>query len=243
MIFTLDERASEVYEKQKYIVIDNFLNHEKAARINEALIEIKPNDKWYVYDNLFEKKIATDNLNLLPQQVRQILYELNSQEFINYLEKLTGIDGLIPDPHYRGGGAHIIPDGGFLDLHTDRSFHPKLKLYRRVNALIYFNMNYLKGYGGELELWNEDLTKLKASIEPIYNRAVIFNTDATSWHGHPKPWKSLRPRMSIATYFFTATIPEDFKANLESTNFVARPGDAPDETKDKLREERRKLRL
>ncbi len=243
--FTMDDRFHEQYQNKtpQHIVIDDFLNHERASRIEEALVDIKPNEKWYQYDSLFEKKLATDQIALMPEAIKQILYELNGQEFINYLEKLTGIDGLIPDPGLRGGGIHAIPTNGFLDIHADRSFHPKLKLYRRVNVLIYFNRNYSSIYQGQLELWNQEMTECKYSIEPTYNRAVIFNTDATSFHGHPMPWLSMKPRLSIATYYFTSTIPEDFKANLESTDFRARPQDPIDITKDALRAERRKLRL
>ncbi len=229
--------------KAKILIIDNFLNHEMASRIEESLSEIKPTDEWYQYDNLFEKKLATDKICIMPQAIKQMLYELNGQDFVKYLETLTGIDGLIPDPFLRGGGIHAIPIDGFLDLHTDRNFHPKLKLYRRVNVLLYFNRSYIPSYQGQLELWNSDLTECKYKIEPIYNRAVIFNTDATSFHGHPSKWMSTRPRMSLAAYYYTSTIPEDFKANMKSTDFRARPTDDVDPVKDKMREDRKQLRI
>ncbi len=243
--FTLDERFTSRYAQNtpNHIVIDDFLNHDKASRIEEALEETEVTKDWYKYDNLFEKKIATDNVDLMPIAIKNFLSELNSQEFIKYLEAVTGIDGLIPDPWLRGGGIHVIPRGGFLDLHADRSFHPKLKLYRRVNVLVYFNRNYSKSMGGQLELWDKDVTKCLKSIEPTFNRAVIFNTDATSFHGHPVTWNSANPRVSLATYYFTSTIPDGFEANMESTDFRSRPGDPVDTIKDALRSERRKLRL
>lgn len=245
MNFILDESHPQKYKNQNpnHIVINDFLNGEVASRIEEAFLEVKPTDKWYQYDNLFEKKLATDKLSLMPEVIRQALFHLNSQNFISYLEKLTGIEGLIPDPWLRGGGIHMIPETGFLDIHADRSFHPKLSLYRRVNVLIYFNRSYRKEHGGQFELWNSDMTKCLNLIEPTYNRAVIFNTDALSFHGHPNPWMSAKPRMSIATYYFTSTIPKDFNINNESTDFRARPGDPVDDIKDRLREERRRLRI
>lgn len=241
----MDKNFPEIYKSKtpQHIVIDDFLNHEKASRIEEAFLELKPNDKWYQYDNLFEKKLATDQVSLMPQVIKQMLFELNGQEFINYLEELTGIDGLIPDPGLRGGGIHLIPETGFLDIHADRSFHPKLELYRRVNVLIYFNRSYFKSYGGQFELWSSDMNECIKVIEPIFNRAVIFNTDALSFHGHPNPWNNSKPRMSLATYYFTSSVPNEYSPNLESTDFRRRPGDPDDPIKDKLKEGRRLLRL
>lgn len=243
--FIIDERYAIQYQANNpnYIVLDDFISHEKVARIEEAFNEIKPNDKWYAYDTPFEKKLATDKIEIMPWVIRDMLFELNSQEFVQYLETLTGIDGLIPDPWLRGGGIHIIPQGGFLDIHSDRSYHPKLGLYRRVNVLIYLNRSYMPNYGGRFELWDKDMKECITKIDPIFNRCVIFNTDAESMHGHPDPWKSNRPRMSLATYYFTKDIPENFKANLESTDFRKRPSDPDDTKKDELRIQRKKLRL
>lgn len=243
--FILDDKHPVQYKQYNpnHIVIDNFLNLEEASRIEEAFLEVKPNEKWYQYDNLFERKVATDKLTLMPEIIRQALYDLNSQVFINYLETLTGIEGLIPDPHLRGGGIHLIPETGFLDIHADRSIHPKLNLYRRVNVLIYFNRNYKKEHGGQFELWSHEMDRCLKVVEPIFNRAMIFNTDAKSYHGHPNPWNHSKPRMSIATYYFTSTIPPDFPCNPESTDFRARPGDPLDEVKDRLRQERKQLRI
>jgi hypothetical protein len=65
------------------------------------------------------------------------------------------------------------------------------------------------------------------SIAPIYNRCVIFNTDADSFHGHPDPL--LTPdnmtRKSLALYYYTASkrIYEDTVSH--DTMYKARPSD------------------
>ena len=45
------------------------------------------------------------------------------------------------------------------------------------------------------------------SIEPIANRLVIFNTNDTTFHGHPEPlyFPEDYPRTSLAFYFYTST--------------------------------------
>jgi hypothetical protein len=93
------------------------------------------------------KGVATDLLNLLNA--------FNSYPFLNFLEKLTGIDKLLPDPYFHGGGLHQILNGGKLAVHTDFNDLKVLNIYRRINALFYLNKNWKESYNGNLELWGE----------------------------------------------------------------------------------------
>ncbi len=156
------------------------------------------------------------------------LTELNSAEFITFLEKLTGIEGLVPDPYFEGGGIHKIRRGGFLKVHTDFNSYKKLKLDRRVNILIYLNKEWKEEYGGALELWSEDMKEAKQIIFPLYNRMVIFNSTDFSFHGHPDPLQCPpdRSRNSIALYYYTNGRPSN-ERNFRSgnTNYQARPNE------------------
>jgi hypothetical protein len=40
-------------------------------------------------------------------------------------------------------------------------------------------------YGGDLERWSTDMKTGVEKVAPIADRALIFTTDATSFHGHP----------------------------------------------------------
>ena len=62
--------------------------------------------QWYQYENVFEKKRITQDFDELPRSFKQLLFEANSSRFVRFLERLTGIKGLIPDPHHTGGGLH-----------------------------------------------------------------------------------------------------------------------------------------
>jgi len=44
-------------------------------------------------------------------------------------------------------------------------------------------------------------------IQPVFNRCVIFNTDADSYHGHPDPLNTpdAITRKSLALYYYTAS--------------------------------------
>ena len=89
---------------------------------------------------------------------------MNSFEMLLWLEAVTGIEGLIPDPYFGGGGLHQIEPGGFLKVHADFNVHPKLNLDRRLNMLIYLNRDWKDEYGGHLELWERDMSRCRARI-------------------------------------------------------------------------------
>jgi Rps23 Pro-64 3,4-dihydroxylase Tpa1-like proline 4-hydroxylase len=135
--------------------------------------------------------------------------ELNSPEFINYLENMTGITDIIAnDTTLLGGGIHRIKNGGFLKLHTDfNSYHHKHygKLDRRINLLIYMNPHWKEEYNGALLLCDKQNGTCAKNILPILNRCVIFNTSNKSIHGHPErlnvPGNIYR--QSIAVYYYT----------------------------------------
>jgi len=150
-------------------------------------------------------KQGMPHLFKIPAVARQLIWELNSSSFIRSLEKLTGIENLIPDPSLRGGGLHQILPGGLLGVHADFTHHVDYDLERRVNLLLYLNKNWEDEYEGHLELWNRDASRCVKRLRPLAGRCVIFNTDADSYHGHPRPLKCPQgvSRKSIAIYYYT----------------------------------------
>ena len=136
---------------------------------------------------------------------------LNSSYFLTFLERLTGVDGLIADAHLRGGGLHEIRRGGKLDVHADFNYHKRIKLYRRLNLLLYLNQGWDEDWGGHLELWSRDMTRCVQRIAPVFNRAVIFDTSSHSYHGHPEPLEcpETTSRKSMALYYYTVDCPDD----------------------------------
>ena len=85
---------------------------------------------------------------------RMLFAFMKSSSFILFLEELTGIKGILPDPHYRGSGLHITAPGGYLEVHANFNWYKTYKLDRRVNAFVYLNDDWQDSYGGHLELWH-----------------------------------------------------------------------------------------
>jgi len=221
------ERAAEYLNNKPFphIFFDDFLPLEAA----ETALKDFPQPKqlpWSEFDNPQERKLAFDEVEKLPRSVRDVLYFMNSRPMLQFLEVLTGIQHVIPDPYYNGGGLHQIKRGGKLEIHADFNFHTKLKLDRRINVLIYLNKDWKEEYGGHFELWNRDMTHVEQKILPIFNRCAIFSTTSFSYHGHPTPLACPpdRTRKSIATYYYSNGRPEEEAAGFHSTLFQQRPG-------------------
>ena len=198
-----------------HTVIDNFMNEQF---LNRAVNQLEYVDWGYDedgddIDSHQVKKLYSPHKvgmeNTMPEHVTNLLNFLNSKEVLNYLEELTGIPDLIADPGLYGGGVHRILSGGKLSVHADYNFHPVTKLHRRVNLLLYLNKDWKEEWGGDLQLWNKDMSMCVKKILPIFNRAVIFNITSDAYHGHPGPLKSPEgiDRLSFALYYFTKERP------------------------------------
>src|SRR5688572_23077766 len=106
-------------------------------------IEIDPEKNFYsTY-----LKLRISDLSRLPPTARRLIEDLISADFLGFLERLTGIEGLIPDPYLEGGGIHQIGTGGYLKIHTDFNYHSHLRLHRRLNLLLYLNPGWRPEWG------------------------------------------------------------------------------------------------
>lgn len=198
-----------------HIVLDNFLN---TQLLETALIEVKNIKDWghdknnaymdYWQPNKFYypdySKVTRPEFDFPPMS-KLIVNYLNSPEFLDYLSNLTGIRNLLPDNSLFGGGIHKIKKGGRLGVHIDFNQHKTTKLWRRVNLLLYLNKDWKKEFKGDLELWDKNSQKMIKSIEPIFNRCVIFTLSEESYHGHPEPLACSDDdcRYSYALYYYT----------------------------------------
>lgn len=245
--FALGQARMDAYafaEPFAHAVMDDFLPEE----MTEALLahfpaDPKANDKVYEkgYGGTHKRQISPYDCDAY---LRSAFAFFNSAQFIRFIEGITNIQGLIPDPYFSGGGLHETSSGGLLGIHADFQVNEGLQLFRRVNVLIYLNKDWQDAYGGKLELWDKAMTQKVVEVSPIFNRAVIFNTDADSFHGHPDPLTTPEhiTRKSIALYYYKAQAIQNQTGESRHTLYVARPHD-DDKTKadvEKLRKKRDK---
>ncbi len=135
--------------------------------------------RWNEFADRNQVKLAFNQVEKLPGSVRDILYFMNGRPMLEFLQTLTGINGVIPDPYYLGAGLHQIKRGGYLEIHAD-------KLDRRLNVLIYMNKDWREEYGGHFEPWNKEMTGPVVKIAPPFQslRYLQHNFDFVSWSSH-----------------------------------------------------------
>ena len=200
-----------------HIVIDDFFNANILSKVDHEFVPFKKQKDWMTFRHPLEwQKNTTYHDFMIPFFTRHLIYEMNSQPFLDFLQQLTGFECLLPDPALEGGGLHAVLPGGSLEVHADFNTHPRTRFKRRVNLLLYLNKKWDPAYGGNLELWNTEMTQCEQTIEPIFNRMVIFNSADDSFHGHPHPLTcpENRIRKSIAIYYYTPDVPEESHSTL-----------------------------
>jgi len=206
-----------------HIVADNFFD---PAMLDQVLEEFPAPGEiaWKGFENKYEIKLFSSKDSTFGPMTRLLMYHLNSISFLNFLSRVTGIENLIPDPTFDGGGMHQIVRGGRLGIHADFNRHKKYGLDRRLNALVYLNKNWQEDYGGHLELWNREMTHREQRILPVFNRMVVFSTTDFTYHGHPDPLQcpSDMTRKSLALYYYTNGRPAHEISGRHSTLFKAR---------------------
>ena len=220
------DRLGTVYQSAEpypHIVLDDFL---ESGACQAAIKEFPPLDpsQWNNYLHTNERKFSNTDPDTWGPTLREILEELNSPRFVEFVSRLIGVDNLIADPSLEGGGLHQSTTGGFLNIHADFTVHPhNRKWQRRANILLYLNDEWEPEYGGDLELWSADMKHCVEKVSPLANRVLIFTTDVNSFHGHPEPMRCPDgvARRSMALYYFSV---ED-DPRVRSTEYRARPGD------------------
>lgn len=208
-----------------HVVIDNFLPESTARDLLAGFPDPRGTD-WIRFKDNESVKLGSREA-ALDGPIRDLIDQFNTAPALAFLEALTGISGLIPDPYFFGGGLHQIERGGFLKIHADFNTYERLHLDRRINLLIYMNPDWKEEYGGHLELWDREMTQCVHRILPVFNRCVIFNTTDLAYHGHPVPLQCPEgmTRKSLALYYYTAGRPEQERAATHSTLYQSRPED------------------
>lgn len=194
-------------------VLHSWPSYEDAAKIGKKFRSINERNKVQVTDS-----------SQFPPAIQELNEALASPEFIQAASSIFGIPDLLPDAELVGGGLHQTGPRGRLDVHVDFNYIEARRLHRRLNILVYFNEGWLPEWGGQLELWDRDVTKRIHSFDPVFNRCIIFQTSEISYHGVTEvtcPHEAVR--RSFAGYYYTEAAPAHWTGESHTTVFKARP--------------------
>jgi hypothetical protein len=208
-----------------HIVLDDVLHPDVFERAMAEFPGIR-DEFWKGYLHVNETKYSNTQPDSWGGTLRSVAAEFCSPAFVEFLTRLTGIENLMPDWTMDGGGLHQTLRGGHLNIHADfTTHHDHDNWARRVNILLYLNESWnTDEWGGQLELWDPEMTSCQAKVTPAGNRMLVFTTTFDSFHGHPDPLTCPEDvaRRSMALYYFT----EEEQAVRRSTNYQARPDES-----------------
>jgi len=226
----------------RYVVIDNFFEESLLNAVGNNFPAYENKD-WFrfranigEYENIFESGMnAISKPGKMPPLCRSFLYNINSIEFCNVLEKITGIEGIQPDTHWHYTGLRINTTGAHQLIHSDSLFHPHLKKRKILTCMIYLTQDWKSEDEGCLEIWSNDMKNCTKKVEPLFNRVVIFENTKTSFHGVTK--NSHYRKAITMSYLLDEKQEKRWRAL-----FVKRPQDKNLSNFDKIANQRSKLK-
>ena len=204
-------------EPYPHVVIDDFLDLVAAQKILDEFPDAHDTIwDWKSNDINSIKQMCQDASKIKTlTNIWETIEFLNSESFLKDVSEFTNMPKLYGDDKLSGGGLHLMKRGGHLKLHVDFNIADSLpNLNRRLNIILFMNPNWKSEWGGGLELWNTDCTECIVKVDPIFNRAVIFDTQPENgimpWHGHPSPLQCPADvhRKSIALYYYSKELPD-----------------------------------
>jgi hypothetical protein len=219
------EQQRDAYQRAKpfpHTYIDGLFPD---ALLDSVIADLPQGEQgWTKYDNPNERKSVFSDVNAFAPAAETMAHALNSLPVIQFLEKMTGIDNLIPDPYLHAAGYMKVSQGGFLGLHTDFTMHKSLPLERRLNVLVYLNRDWKTEWGGQLELHSKDDVNAaghtQIDIEPLFNRTVVFSTP-NALHGHRRPVACPpdRSRLLFSCFYFTVPPTLGYRSLAQKVDF------------------------
>ena len=208
----------------KHIILDNVFDNGLLDRVCREMPRVDE-ETWVRESDDHIKQLNHRSPVSLGESASELVTLLHSAAFLYFLSEVTGIWELLPDPYLQGASYHIVPRGGFFKVHADRSVAYSTGLIRRLALMLYLNKDWKPEYGGQFELWNDTGTQRVKSVEPIFNRCLIFEVTPTSYHGLPAPVACPpgQTRNSFAVYYHTVTMVEDGKVKDHNSVYAPAP--------------------
>jgi hypothetical protein len=213
----------------RHTSIDNFLDHEFAERL---LAEFPSFDQRLATNEggTAGGKAVNTKIREISPAYKELYSFISSAAFLEFMSRLSGIPDLLLDPKMYGGGTHENRHGQELDPHIDFNYAEDNELHRRLNLIVYLNKDWKTEWGGAIEIHSNprspDENRIRA-FDPIFNRAVMFETNEVSWHGFPRiqlpETERHRSRKSLSIYLYTKERPAGEIAPTHGTFYVQRP--------------------
>jgi hypothetical protein len=219
-LLTNSAELSRQYSRNRpfpHIIIEGFFAPETATGLARAIATIPDCDYGVSFRSLAQRKIQLGNIVSKAPQIYYAYEALMDSVFTRFVEIVSGYPELQADRYFAGAGLHRYDSHSFSEIHLDSNRHPfDDRLHHRVNLIAFLNPVWRAEWGGELVLWssrNGKPCQPVVSVQPAFNRAVIFNVTSTSWHSvNPIRCPRDRTRNSMVIYYFSRVGADDDEA-------------------------------
>ena len=180
-----DELAPEYQSGEPYpnVVIDGFFRPEIFSAVQHELVSPETSfTKVFTDEFQTHKTISTGDA--VPPLISLIATKFASAEMLRYIERVTGVKKLVPDPYFNTdyGYYHIVGSGGVLGSHVDHSRHGSLSIPHVLNLVVYLSSPWKEEDGGTLCLFDSTGTTVRKRVPCLANRAVLFSSSPIAYH-------------------------------------------------------------
>jgi Rps23 Pro-64 3,4-dihydroxylase Tpa1-like proline 4-hydroxylase len=207
-----------------HVVIDDLF----APEVLDALLAemaTMGRDRWKTVDNdSRERTLRMKSAAEMGPAGEKLLSIVHSAGFLYFLSEITGIPQLLPDPYLLGSGYAQMRRGDYFSVHSDRNVAYDTGMLRRLAMIVFLNKSWRPEYHGKLELWNREATNCDATVEPLFNKTIIFEVANPNYHGVPVPLACPpeRSRQSFILYYHTVGLPGQPHAKPHTSLFAPR---------------------
>lgn len=166
------------------IVLDNFLPTSSAEKMFVESISLSP-QLWTEFTRNNSHMKECTKLEVMPEAYN-LVSALHSQMFLKWLESVTNITGLIPDPFLIGAGYSKSFKNDILNVHTDFNWNDQLRLHRALSLIVYLTPDWNIEWGGNLNFYDHNNQEVISSISCLFNRCVIWKYHKRGFHSVDK---------------------------------------------------------
>lgn len=201
----------------RFTVIDDLFPADAAKEIRNAF---PPPDQMRLLRSFRELKYTSKSLEKFSPVISDATFAFQDQKVIDVISRITGHKDVVGDPLLYAGGISAMAKDHFLNPHIDNSHDYEQKNYRVLNLLYYCSPDWKVENGGNLELWNDSVTE-SHEIPSLFNRLVLMETNARSWHSVNKVLAN-DLRCCVSNYYFSPHSPNGYETS-HITFFKDRP--------------------
>jgi len=186
----------------RYVVIDDLLPVEVALAIAKAFPD---GDQMRLMDSFRERKFTSKAFDQFDPILGDVTFAFQDPRIVKIVEEITGIAEQVPDSLLYAGGLSAMAKGHFLGPHIDNSHDSSREYYRTLNLLYYVTPDWDEPNGGNLQLWNRDVSR-NVTIHSCFNRLVLMETTPSSWHSVNEV-RADGLRKCVSNYYFSRRSP------------------------------------